>query len=84
MSLMQVIAGHHGPIRSMSRWAVVPTDTLLSPAAFRDSTVFPNIGQDAKRLKVSRHHLWSVLTGRRQSASLLARYQALKSKKEAA
>ena len=50
----------------------------LSGAARRASTVFPHISRDAKRLKVSRHHLWSVLTGRRQSASLLRRYQALK------
>lgn len=36
----------------------------------------------AEQLGVSRHHLWSVLTGRRNSRSLLQAYRKLK--KEAA
>ena len=36
---------------------------------------FPGISQAARTLGVSRTHLWYVLTGRRQSRSLLARYQ---------
>lgn len=33
---------------------------------------------DACALKVSRFHLWAVLTNRRESKPLLARYRALK------
>ncbi|MBP8257099.1 MAG: hypothetical protein KAX37_07210 [Opitutaceae bacterium] len=38
---------------------------------------FPGIVADAKRLKVSRIHLYLVLTGRRTSHRLLKRYDAL-------
>lgn len=38
---------------------------------------FPGIMRDAQRLKVSRIHLYLVLTGQRVSHRLLARYQAL-------
>ena len=41
---------------------------------------FPEIGAQAKALKISRYHLWNVLTGRRVSPTLLARYEALTGK----
>lgn len=41
---------------------------------------FPGIVQDAKALGVSRVHLWLVLTGKRESAALKARYEVLKSR----
>jgi hypothetical protein len=41
------------------------------------------IYQAAKALGVSRSHLWRVLTGRRSSASLLSRYEALRGKSKA-
>jgi hypothetical protein len=43
---------------------------------------FPGICATAAKLKVSRHHLWSVLTARRISEPLMLRYRKLK--KEAA
>lgn len=39
--------------------------------------MFPGINADARTLGVHRGHLWQVLTGRRNSASLLKRYAAL-------
>jgi len=38
---------------------------------------FAGIGEAAAALGVERTHLWRVLTGQRQSRSLLARYEAL-------
>lgn len=38
---------------------------------------FPGITRDAKALKVSRIHLYLVLTGQRTSHRLLKRYRAL-------
>lgn len=38
---------------------------------------FPNIRADAAALGVERSHLWRVLTGRRESRSLLRRYGEL-------
>ena len=38
---------------------------------------FPNIVEHAFALKVSREHLWRVLTGRRVSKSLLDKYEHL-------
>ena len=38
---------------------------------------FAGIGEAAQALGVDRTHLWRVLTGRRKSASLHARYEAL-------
>jgi hypothetical protein len=43
---------------------------------------FKGITKDASALKISRAHLWMVLTGHRASKILSARYKALK--KEAA
>lgn len=37
---------------------------------------FKGISRAAKALNVSRNHLWLVLTGKRKSAALLARYEA--------
>lgn len=39
---------------------------------------FAGIGEAAQALGVDRTHLWRVLTGRRQSRSLSARYAAWK------
>lgn len=39
---------------------------------------FPKIGLAAAALGVDRSHLWRVLTGRRRSRSLSARYAAWK------
>jgi len=39
---------------------------------------FPGICEDAATLKVSREHLYRVLTGQRISHSLLKRYRLLK------
>ena len=44
----------------------------------RHKVRFPGITEDAKKLGVSRPHLWMVLTGSRESMSLTRRYQALK------
>ena len=41
-------------------------------------TIHQGIVADAKALDVHRIHLWLVLTGRRQSRSLVRRYRALK------
>jgi hypothetical protein len=38
---------------------------------------FPNISRHAAELGVTREHLWRVLTGRRESRSLTARYSDL-------
>ncbi|MGI5868660.1 MAG: hypothetical protein ACOX9C_04340 [Kiritimatiellia bacterium] len=38
---------------------------------------FPGIGKHAEQLGVSRPHLWMVLTGRRESRSLMERYEQL-------
>ena len=43
----------------------------------RRRTRFPRIGEAARDLGVDRTHLWRVLTGKRRSASLLRRYEAL-------
>jgi hypothetical protein len=43
----------------------------------RKSTRFPGIVEHARTLRVSRVHLYLVLTGRRESRSLLRRYAAL-------
>jgi len=40
----------------------------------------PGICADAEALGVTRIHLWCVLKGRRESASLKRRYAALKTK----
>ena len=42
---------------------------------------FKNIQNDAATLGVSREHLYCVLTGRRQGAMLIARYNELTGKK---
>jgi malate synthase len=39
---------------------------------------FQGIIRDAETLRVSRVHLWKVLTGRRKSLRLSSRYAALK------
>ncbi len=44
---------------------------------------YPNICRDAVRLGVHRVHLYQVLDGRRESASLRRRYRALRQKKAA-
>lgn len=40
--------------------------------------VIPGICADARRLGVSRMHLWAVLTGRRESEPLMRRYRAFR------
>jgi hypothetical protein len=42
---------------------------------------FRGIGQHAEQLGVRREHLWMVLTGRRESRSLLIRYAAINKEK---
>ena len=54
-----------------ARCARLWAETRQGPARF------PGITRHAKELGVSRIHLWNVLTGRRESRSLTARYQAL-------
>ena len=44
----------------------------------RGRTLFPGLLDDARSLKVHRNHLYLVLSGRRTSHSLLARYKQLK------
>lgn len=46
--------------------------------------VFPRISQEARELGVSRIHLWLVLTGKRVSHRLAARYANLQRKARAA
>ena len=43
----------------------------------RANIIFPGIGNHADQLGVNRIHLWKVLTGRRESRSLMARYDEL-------
>lgn len=43
----------------------------------RGETKFPAITRHSESLDVTREHLWQVLTGRRQSKSLLSRYKTL-------
>ena len=45
---------------------------------------FPGITAAARRLKVTRIHLYLVLSGQRTSHSLLKRYEALRAKEAAA
>lgn len=40
--------------------------------------VIPGICADARRLGVSRKHLWAVLSGRRESDGLVKRYEQMK------
>lgn len=40
--------------------------------------VIPGICADARRLGVSRMHLWAVLSGRRESVPLMRRYRELR------
>jgi hypothetical protein len=44
----------------------------------RGPTKYRGIVRDATNLGVTRVHLWLVLTGRRESRPLLARYEELK------
>lgn len=48
------------------------------PSPRRARVRFAGIGEAAQTLGVDRTHLWRVLTGRRRSRSLLARYAAWK------
>jgi len=41
---------------------------------------FRGIGRHAEQLGVRREHLWMVLTGRRESRSLMVRYAAMREK----
>lgn len=43
----------------------------------RGRTTFPGIGKQAKALRVTRQHLFSVLSNERRSPTLLARWQRL-------
>ena len=43
---------------------------------------YPGIVADARQLGVTMNHLYRVLSGRRESPGLLARYQALPRRKE--
>lgn len=52
------------------------TRSKIKPKAVRVKYV--GIVADARSLGVRREHLWQVLTGRRRSKSLLARYRQLK------
>ena len=58
------------------------TETNRKQAARRGPPRFPTIGRDAALLGVSRTHLWRVLSGRRESRSLVRRYRELTSAKE--
>jgi hypothetical protein len=51
------------------------------PQSDRRRPRFPGIVEDARRLGVSRVHLYLVLIGDRKSPTLLARYQRLQAKK---
>jgi hypothetical protein len=46
-------------------------------------TRFRGIGRHAEELGVRREHLWQVLTGRRQSRSLMDRYAEIKRRETA-
>lgn len=59
-------------------------DGEIGAAARRETrSVIPGICRDAKRLGVSRMHLWAVLNGHRESEGLVRRYEALKQKENA-
>ena len=45
---------------------------------------FAGISADSRALKVNRSHLWRVLSGQRQSRSLMLRYDALKTRQASA
>lgn len=67
----------------------VPPDPARGAAERQDlptpdsRQVFPNIVEDARRLGVSRMHLWAVLSGRRESSGLVRRYSAMKERRQA-
>ena len=52
-------------------------EVFIAPQRKSRITDFPGIVAAAKQLDCSRIHLWYVLTGRRQSKSLHARYKEL-------
>lgn len=60
-------------VARMNRRMRMPTNAPADSPRYR----YPHILAASEALKVSRVHLWLVLTGRRQSRSLLLRYQAL-------
>ena len=56
---------------------MLATETIQRKKIHRGPTVFRGIGADAKKLRVTRVHLWFVLIGERESPKLLERYRAL-------
>jgi hypothetical protein len=50
-------------------------------STIQSKTKFEGITEDAARLNVCRTHLYRVLTGKRESKSLLKRYENLKKRK---
>ena len=55
------------------------TNSKTSYAPTREHRpVYPGIVADARRLGVSRMHLWAVLSGRRESSGLVRRYRKIK------
>ena len=59
-------------------------NNLKTASGPRPGTRFPGIVGDAATLGVEKSHLYRVLTGARESRSLLARYKALKKEQKAA
>lgn len=76
MSLLEIIPGQR-PSRT-ERISPAPRQRAPRPAI-----QFPGITHAAKRLKVTRIHLYLVLSGQRTSHRLLKRYEALAAKEAA-
>lgn len=70
MSLLEIIPGQREP-------RTVHATAAPRQRAPRPAILFPGITRAAKRLKVTRIHLYLVLSGQRTSHRLLKRYQAL-------
>lgn len=76
VTLFFVDIGHTGAI--LPGVTVTENHTDRKPKHERGPVKYPGITFDARTLKVSVGHLYQVLSGRRESAPLLARYRALK------
>lgn len=65
----------------MSRVTFVTVAKILMNAQHKKKRRFAGIQRHAEALGVHRGHLWAVLAGKRESRSLLKRYEALRRSK---
>lgn len=62
----------------MERYQKAMRDKRKTAVRRETRHVIPGICADARRLGVSRMHLWAVLSGRRESEGLVKRYEQMK------